>query len=184
MQEFFRNVCSARPQGGPAAALGERPLPRESSLGPDEPKPECLPAGTGGFGALASLNGGNDPVTRIVNKRFMRQTAGEEMVSIMGGGGGGGGKEATITAGAAGAWTEVRKNCKKLQKNDCTKSKNPSHSCLFPPSPQEAPCDCAAQSSCLARAARTSARHSHGQCKHRPQESPAGEEKPQEACGE
>lgn len=58
-----------------------------------------------------------------------------------------------------------------------------SHSPLFPP--QEAPCDCATQSSCLTRAARSSARHSHGQCKHRPQESPAaGEEKPQEASGE
>lgn len=107
MQEFFRNVCNGRP----AAALGERPLPRETSVGPDEPKPECPPVGTGGFGALASLNGGNDPVTRIVNKRFMRQTAGEEMVSIMGGGGG---KEATSAAGAAGVWTEVWKTLELL----------------------------------------------------------------------
>lgn len=112
MQEFFRNVCSGRPQGGPVAALGERPLPRESTIGVDEPKPECLPAGAGGFGALASLNGGNDPVTRIVNKRFMRQTAGEEMVSIMGGGG----KEATSTAGAPGVLTEVRKTAGFLAK--------------------------------------------------------------------
>lgn len=56
--------------------------------------------------------------------------------------------------------------------------------CCLPPF-QEALCDCAAQSSCLARAARSSARHSHGPCKHRPQESPvAGEEKLQEACSE
>ncbi|XP_075882268.1 microtubule cross-linking factor 2 isoform X3 [Nelusetta ayraudi] len=162
VQEFCRNVCSGRSQGGPAAAPGERPPPREPPVGADEPKPECLPVGAGGFGALASVNGGNDHVTRIVNKRFMRQTAGEEMVSIMGGGGGGvggggggGGKEAVSTAGAAGVWTE------------------------------DAPCDCAAQSSCLARAARGSARHSHGQCKHRPQESlAASEEKLPEACGE
>lgn len=113
VQEFFRNVCSGRPQGGPASALGERPLPRESTIGADEPKPECLP-GTGGLGALASLNGGTDPVTRIVNKRFMRQTAGEEMVSIMGGGG----KEATGTAGAAGVWTEVRETAGFLAKNE------------------------------------------------------------------
>lgn len=70
----------------------------------DEPKPECLSAGVGGYGPLVGLNGGADNVTRIVNKRFMRQTAGEEMVSIMGGG-----KEAINNGGAAALWTEVRK---------------------------------------------------------------------------
>uniref|UniRef100_A0A3B3Z6R2 Uncharacterized protein n=1 Tax=Periophthalmus magnuspinnatus TaxID=409849 RepID=A0A3B3Z6R2_9GOBI len=39
-----------------------------------------------GLGALAGLGAAPDPVTRIVNKRFMRQTAGEEMGCIMGGG--------------------------------------------------------------------------------------------------
>lgn len=68
----------------------------------DEPKPECMSAGVGGHGALAGLGGGNDNVTRIVNKRFMRQTAGEEMVSIMGGG-----KETISHAGAVGSHTEV-----------------------------------------------------------------------------
>lgn len=68
----------------------------------DEPKPECVSAGVGGHGALAGLGGGNDNVTRIVNKRFMRQTAGEEMVSIMGGG-----KETMSHAGAVGSYTEV-----------------------------------------------------------------------------
>lgn len=68
----------------------------------DEPKPECVSAGVGGHGALAGLSGGNDNVTRIVNKRFMRQTAGEEMVSIMGGG-----KETMSYAGAVGSYTEV-----------------------------------------------------------------------------
>lgn len=70
--------------------------------GVDEPKPECVSAGVGGHGALAGLSGGNDNVTRIVNKRFMRQTVGEEMVTIMGGG-----KETMSNAGAAGSWTEV-----------------------------------------------------------------------------
>lgn len=71
--------------------------------GVDEPKPECMSAGIGGHGALAGLGGGNDNVTRIVNKRFMRQTAGEEMVSIMGGG-----KDTMSNAGgAAGSGTEV-----------------------------------------------------------------------------
>uniref|UniRef100_M4AY83 Microtubule crosslinking factor 2 n=1 Tax=Xiphophorus maculatus TaxID=8083 RepID=M4AY83_XIPMA len=57
----------------------------------------CSSRGPGG----APL-GGNDSVTRIVNKRFMRQTAGEEMISIMGGG-----KEATSNSVAAGPGTEV-----------------------------------------------------------------------------
>ncbi|XP_017266812.1 protein SOGA1 isoform X2 [Kryptolebias marmoratus] len=98
VQEFFRNVCSSRSPGGV-------PLPGEKtqrdSLGSpggagvlgsfgsmDEPKPDCV------------LVGSNDNVTRIVNKRFMRQTAGEEMISIMGGG-----KE-TSNAVAAGAGVE------------------------------------------------------------------------------
>lgn len=88
----------------------------------DEPKPECVPAGVGGLGALAGLGGSNDNVTRIVNKRFMRQTAGEEMVSIMGGG-----KE-TSGAGAAGSGTEVRS----LEIHFCFKLKGPYQCfCLF-----------------------------------------------------
>eukprot|EP00064_Thunnus_orientalis_P013459 superscaffoldBa00002192_g13498 len=98
VQEFFKNVCSSRSQGG-VTLPGERGA--FSSV--DEPKPECVPAGVGGLGALAGLGGSNDNVTRIVNKRFMRQTAGEEMVSIMGGG-----KETTGNAGAAGSGTEVK----------------------------------------------------------------------------
>ncbi|XP_076027764.1 microtubule cross-linking factor 2-like, partial [Genypterus blacodes] len=79
VQEFFRNVCGTRVQEG-VTLRAER---TQSSGGPgslsgmDEPKPECVSAG---------LSGGNDSVTRIVNKRFMRHTAGEEMISIMGGG--------------------------------------------------------------------------------------------------
>lgn len=83
----------------------------------DEPKPECVPAGVGGLGALTGLSGSNDNVTRIVNKRFMRQTAGEEMVSIMGGG-----KETTSNTGAAGSGTEVRT----LEMYCCFKLKGPS----------------------------------------------------------
>lgn len=96
VQEFFRNVCSSRGQGG-VTLPGER-AQRDSqgslgglgifggSGGMDEHKPECVSAGVGALGAQAGLCGSNDKVTRIVNKRFMRQTAGEEMVSIMGGG--------------------------------------------------------------------------------------------------
>lgn len=69
--------------------------------GSSEAKPECVAVGVGGHGALVCLAGSNDNVTRIVNRRFMRQTVGEEMVNIMGGG-----KEMNST-GAAGSWTEV-----------------------------------------------------------------------------
>ncbi|KAK5863252.1 hypothetical protein PBY51_000297 [Eleginops maclovinus] len=156
VQEFFRNVCSSRGQGGVALPV-ERPL-RDSngSLGGpsvlgsfggiDEPKPECVLAGVGG---IAALNGSNDNVTRIVNKRFMRQTAGEEMINIMGGG-----KEMMSNTGAAGSATE------------------------------DAPCDCAAQSSCPSRPSRATTRHSLGQCKHRPQESPASPEEKSDTCNE
>lgn len=102
VQEFFRNVCSSR-SPGVVAMPGEK-AQRDSlgSLGGlssvDEPKPECVSAGVGGLGPLAGLGGGNDSVTRIVNKRFMRQTAGDEMVSIMGGG-----KETSSSVGAGGA---------------------------------------------------------------------------------
>ncbi|KAG8002840.1 Protein SOGA1, partial [Nibea albiflora] len=150
VQEFFRNVCSSRSQGG-LTMPGERA--QRDSLGGlggvDEPKPECVSAGIGGHGALAGLGGGNDNVTRIVNKRFMRQTAGEEMVSIMGGG-----KETISNGGAAASGTE------------------------------DAPCDCAAQSSSFARPSRTATRHSLGQCKHRPHESPAATEEKGDTCNE
>lgn len=78
LQEFYRDVCGSRAQAGVSVSPGNM----------DEPKPECFSAGTGasGLGALAGLGAAPDPVTRIVNKRFMRQTAGEEMVCIMGGG--------------------------------------------------------------------------------------------------
>lgn len=110
VQEFFRNVCSSRSPGG--APLSGESAQRESlgnlgSLGVfssvDEPKPECVSMAVGGLGTLAGLGGGNDSVTRIVNKRFMRQTAGEEMISIMGGG-----KETVSNAVATGSGTEVR----------------------------------------------------------------------------
>lgn len=109
VQEFIRNVCSSHTQeGGPLPA--ER-VHRDSFGAPGltggfgasgEAKPECAVAGVGGHGAPVCLAGSNDNVTRIVNRRFMRQTAGEEMVSIMGGG-----KEINNT-GATGSWTEVR----------------------------------------------------------------------------
>ncbi|XP_031724646.1 protein SOGA1 isoform X2 [Anarrhichthys ocellatus] len=157
VQEFFRNVCSSRGPG--AVALSEERPQKDSNCslggpgvsgsfsGVDEPKPECVSVVVGGFGALA---GSNDSVTKIVNKRFMRQTVKEEMVGIMGGG-----KETTSNAGAAGSGTE------------------------------DAPCDCAAQSSCLARPSRAAgAHHSLSQCKHRPQESPTTPEEQGDTCNE
>ncbi|XP_029912601.1 protein SOGA1 isoform X2 [Myripristis murdjan] len=159
VQEFFRNVCSSRGQGG-VILPGER-TPRDSlgSLGGlggisgvDEPKPECMSAGGGGLGALAGLGGGNDSVTKIVNKRFMRHAAREEAVGTVGGG-----KETTGNAVAAASGME------------------------------DAPCDCAAQSltSCFGRPSRSTTRHSLGHCKHRPQESaPATAEEKGDICNE
>ncbi|KAM4738233.1 microtubule cross-linking factor 2 isoform 2-T2 [Anableps anableps] len=104
VQEFFRNVCGSRGPGGvPLSAErvqrdslgvlgGVGVLSGLSSI--DEPT-------VGGASALAGLSGGNDSVTRIVNKRFMRQTAGEEMISIMGGG-----KDAMSNSVPAGPGTE------------------------------------------------------------------------------
>ncbi|KAM4570698.1 microtubule cross-linking factor 2 isoform 2-T2 [Fundulus diaphanus] len=148
VQEFIRNVCSSR---GPGGVLLSAERAQRDSLGllggvgalgglsgVDEPT-------VGGAAAFAGLSGANDSVTRIVNKRFMKQTAGEEMISIMGGG-----KEAVSNSVAAG------------------------------PGMEDAPCDCAAQSSCFVRSSRTAARH----CKHRLQEAPAGTEEKGDACNE
>ncbi|XP_061592675.1 protein SOGA1 isoform X2 [Cololabis saira] len=155
VQEFIRNVCSARPPAG-APLPGER-AQRDSLSGLgglavtggfgtlDEQKLDCVAVSVGGLSPLAGLGGANDSVTRIVNKRFMRQTAGEEMVSIMGGG-----KETVSNAVAAG------------------------------PGVEDSPCDCAGQSSCFTRPSRAAARH----CKHRPQDSPAATEEKGDACNE
>ncbi|XP_029291802.1 protein SOGA1 [Cottoperca gobio] len=155
VQEFIRNVCSSREKGVVTLPLERAIKDSNGSLGAlsvlgsfvcvDEPKPECVSAGVGGLGAL---NVSNDNVTRIVNKRFMRQTAGEEMVTIMGG------KETMSNTGAAGSTTE------------------------------DAPCDCTAQSSCLAQPSRAATRHSLGQCKHRPQDSPVATEEKGDTCSE
>ncbi|XP_054638486.1 protein SOGA1 isoform X3 [Dunckerocampus dactyliophorus] len=90
VQEFFKNVCNSSSRKEGVTLQGERMQRDALVVGDfncvDEPKSECLPPGVGGLGALAGLCGSNDNVTRIFNKRFMRQTAGDEMVSIMGGG--------------------------------------------------------------------------------------------------
>uniref|UniRef100_A0A674C604 Microtubule crosslinking factor 2 n=1 Tax=Salmo trutta TaxID=8032 RepID=A0A674C604_SALTR len=65
-QEFFRNVCGRT--GTTMAGGGERGQREVGAM--DEPKPECLSG--------ASLVG-NDSVTKIVNKRFMRQMPREEL---------------------------------------------------------------------------------------------------------
>ncbi|XP_028308495.1 protein SOGA1 isoform X3 [Gouania willdenowi] len=109
VQEFFRNVCSSRSSGIINLPPERTQRDAHSSLGVmascgsvEEPRPpECVSVGVEVLGALAGLGGATDNVTRIVNKRFMRQTAGEEMVSIMGGG-----KEPITYANAAGCATE------------------------------------------------------------------------------
>ncbi|XP_023689908.2 microtubule cross-linking factor 2 isoform X2 [Paramormyrops kingsleyae] len=65
VHEFFRNVCGRVQTPMPAA--GERPL--REGMPADEVKPEWPPSTT-----LA----GNDNVTKIVNKRFMKQSQRDE----------------------------------------------------------------------------------------------------------
>lgn len=57
VQEFFQNVCGRTVLGEKTGVI-------------DEPKPECL------SGALM----GTDSVTKIVNRRFMKQTLRDEAV--------------------------------------------------------------------------------------------------------
>ncbi|XP_047433610.1 protein SOGA1 isoform X2 [Mugil cephalus] len=71
VQEFFREKAQRDSLGG-LGGLGVL----GGFVGADEPKPECV--SVGGLGSLTGAAGGNDNVTRIVNKRFMRQTAGED----------------------------------------------------------------------------------------------------------
>ncbi|XP_029013005.1 protein SOGA1 isoform X2 [Betta splendens] len=89
VQEFFRSVCNGRGPGGVPPPQRESPCVLGGFGGPDEARPECASAGAGG---------GSDGVDgdRMVNKRSSRQTAGEEMVGILGGG-----KEAPGGAGPA-----------------------------------------------------------------------------------
>ncbi|KAI3356741.1 hypothetical protein L3Q82_003416 [Scortum barcoo] len=108
-QEFLRNVCSSRGQGGVTLPVEKVQRDSQGSLGGlgilggfghvDEYKPECVSARVA---LQAGLYEGNDSVTRIVNKRFMRRTTGEEMVNIIRGG-----KEKMSNVGAAGSGTEV-----------------------------------------------------------------------------
>ncbi|KAM6976878.1 microtubule cross-linking factor 2-like [Aplochiton taeniatus] len=80
-QEFLRNICGGRAQGG-SVLPGEK-LQRESlglsGLEVDEAKLE----GVSGVVGLAGI-GGNDNVNRIVQKRFMRHTVREETAVIGG----------------------------------------------------------------------------------------------------
>ncbi|XP_028849586.1 protein SOGA1 isoform X2 [Denticeps clupeoides] len=117
VQEFIRNVCGSRMQTSPG---GHR-----DTGSTDEPKPECLSA----------TIVGNDSVTKIVNKRFMKATPRDDVGT--------------------------------LGKDPITRD-TPTPSTL-----EDGPCDCTSQSltSCFSRPSHAAVRHSHGQCKHRLQDS-------------
>ncbi|XP_072304775.1 microtubule cross-linking factor 2 [Eucyclogobius newberryi] len=83
LQDLYRDACGSRTQAG-VSVPGER-CQREALGLVDEAKPECILSAGAGAGGLVGLAAAADPVTRIVNKRFMRQTTGEEMGCIMGG---------------------------------------------------------------------------------------------------
>ncbi|XP_017571173.2 protein SOGA1 isoform X2 [Pygocentrus nattereri] len=91
VQEFFRNVCGRTGPTGP----GER----NGTI--DEPKPECL------SGALI----GTDSVTKIVNKRFMRQTQRDDVVVS--------GKESTTVNTSASSLEDSSCDCTSQSLTSC-----------------------------------------------------------------
>ncbi|KAJ8257346.1 hypothetical protein GJAV_G00184630 [Gymnothorax javanicus] len=126
VHEFFRNVCSRTQTPGP----GGVGLHKDMVTAVEEVKPECP--------AAAATLASNDNVTKIVNKRFMKQSLQEEQGQT--------------------------------NKDGNSRDANVSTSPL-----EDGPCDCTSHSltSCFARPSRSSGRHSHAQCRLRPQESPS-----------
>ncbi|XP_047662937.1 protein SOGA1 isoform X4 [Tachysurus fulvidraco] len=167
VQEFFQNVCVQTLSGEKTGAI-------------DEPKPECL------SGALM----GTDSVTKIVNKRFMRQTLRDEAVVS--------GKESAAGAsspehclnppghGVHQSVTGCHWSPLPLLHDDTTELVDVRDLVLLQLPFEDAPhvvledssCDCKSQSptSCLARSSRTTVRGAHSQCKHRVQETALGNE--------
>ncbi|XP_036447313.1 protein SOGA1 isoform X2 [Colossoma macropomum] len=91
VQEFLRNVCGRTGPAGP----GER----NGTI--DEPKPECL------SGALI----GTDSVTKIVNKRFMKQTQRDDVVVS--------GKESTTVNTSASSLEDSSCDCTSQSLTSC-----------------------------------------------------------------
>ncbi|KAJ3588880.1 hypothetical protein NHX12_009734 [Muraenolepis orangiensis] len=146
VQEFIGDVFVGRGQAG-VSVCGER------TARDDEPKPECVMSGAGA----------SDNVTRIVNKRFMRQA---ELPCV--------------------PLPCAPLPCAPLPCVPLPCAPLPCVLLSAAPGAEEAACDCAAQSlsTCAARPSRSATRHSLSHCKHRPQEPPAANEERPSSCNE
>ncbi|KAJ8015991.1 hypothetical protein DPEC_G00002490 [Dallia pectoralis] len=150
-QEFFRNVCS---RTGMPLSGGQREV---GTI--DEPKPECL-------AVIPSLVG-TDNVTKIVNKRFMRQMPKEELGSTT--------RDSTTRDPTTRDPTTRDLTARDPTARDPT-ARDPTTRDLGTMSSgiEDSACDCTSQTltSCFARPSRSTMRHSLGHCMHRPQEPP------------
>ncbi|XP_064876714.1 microtubule cross-linking factor 2-like isoform X5 [Oncorhynchus nerka] len=162
LQEFLRNVCGRT--GTPMPGGGERGQREVGAT--DEPKPECLSG--------ASLVG-NDSVTKIVNKRFMRQMPREEL--------GANARDPTSRDPTARDPTTRDPTARDPTTRDPTVRdptvrdptvRDPTMSSSI----EDAVCDCTSQAltSCFVRPSRSATRHSPGLCIHLSQESPTATE--------
>uniref|UniRef100_A0A8C7DCX3 Microtubule crosslinking factor 2 n=1 Tax=Oncorhynchus kisutch TaxID=8019 RepID=A0A8C7DCX3_ONCKI len=157
LQEFFRNVCGRT--GTPMPGGGERGQREVGAT--DEPKPECLSG--------ASLVG-NDSVTKIVNKRFMRQMPREEL--------GANARDPTSRDPTARDPTAKEPTARDPSTRDPTTRDPTVRDPTMSSSIEDAVCDCTSQAltSCFVRPSRSATRHSPGLCIHLSQESPTATE--------
>eukprot|EP00063_Salmo_salar_P026937 XP_014001772.1 PREDICTED: protein SOGA1-like isoform X3 [Salmo salar] len=156
-QEFFRNVCGRT--GTPMPGGGERGQREVGAM--DEPKPECLSG--------ASLVG-NDSVTKIVNKRFMRQMPREELGATA--------RDPTARDPTARDPTARDPTARDPTARDPTAKDPTTRDLTMSSSIEDAVCDCTSQAltSCFVRPSRSATRHSPGLCIHLSQESPTATE--------
>uniref|UniRef100_A0A8C7VB25 SOGA 1/2-like coiled-coil domain-containing protein n=1 Tax=Oncorhynchus mykiss TaxID=8022 RepID=A0A8C7VB25_ONCMY len=152
LQEFFRNVCGRT--GTPMPGGGERGQREVGAT--DEPKPECLSG--------ASLVG-NDSVTKIVNKRFMRQMPREEL--------GANARDPNSRDPTARDPTARDPTARDPSTRDPTTRDPTVRDPTMSSSIEDAVCDCTTQAltSCFVRPSRSATRHSPGLCIHLSQES-------------
>ncbi|XP_072552863.1 microtubule cross-linking factor 2 [Salminus brasiliensis] len=143
VQEFFRNVCGRGEKPNPG---GEKaPAVRRDHAGSARvKKAEAPPSRIPGVPLVRS-----DSVTKIVNRRFMKQ----------------GQKDEPRTG-----QLQAQGQCQsQANKTPISKDKG-----LGPVTLEDGSCDCSSRTlaSCFARASRTNVRHVHGHCKLRPHECP------------
>ncbi|XP_015460542.3 protein SOGA1 [Astyanax mexicanus] len=145
VQEFFRNVCGRGEKPNPG---GEKaPAVRRDHAGSARVKKAEGP--TSRIPSVPLVR--SDSVTRIVNRRFMKQ-----------------GQKDEPRTGQLQAQGQCQGQSQGI-KTPISKDKG-----LGAVTLEDGPCDCSSRTlaSCFARASRTNSRHAHGHCKLRPHEYP------------